>query len=158
MFTTRRKFIALLSATFGWLMTPAIAQQNPDPNRPRRHGPGGGRGRRGADDYVLPPELSAFSWLSLVLGRVDRLSVTDDEVLILDFKTGCPPVNVEAASPQYLAQMALYREGAARIFPGRRIACGLVWTEGPLLMRLPDALMDAQLARIAQKYGPDGAS
>ena len=76
MFTTRRKFIALLSATFGWLMTPAIAQQNPDPNRPRRHGPGGGRGRRGADDYVLPPELSAFSWLSLVLGRVSDQSVT----------------------------------------------------------------------------------
>ena len=75
-FTTRRKFIALLSATFGWLMTPAIAQQNPDPNRPRRHGPGGGRGRRGADDYVLPPELSAFSWLSLVLGRVSDQSVT----------------------------------------------------------------------------------
>jgi len=76
MFTTRRKFIALLSATFGWLMTPAIAQQNPDPNRPRRHGPGGGRGRHGADDYVLPPELSAFSWLSLVLGRVSDQSVT----------------------------------------------------------------------------------
>jgi hypothetical protein len=73
---SRRKFIALLSATFGWLMTPAIAQQNPDPNRPRRHGPGGGRGRRGADDYVLPPELSAFSWLSLVLGRVSDRSVT----------------------------------------------------------------------------------
>ena len=54
--------------------------------------------------------------------------------------------------------MALYREGAARIFPGRRIVCGLVWTEGPLLMRLPDALMDAQLARIAQKYGSDEAS
>ena len=74
--TTRRKFIALLSATFGWLMTPAIAQPDPDPNRPRRHGPGGGRGRRDAQDYVLPPELAAFSWLSLVLGRVSDQSVT----------------------------------------------------------------------------------
>ena len=78
LFTTRRKFIALLSATLGWLMTPVIAQQNPDANRPRRHGPGsgGGRGRRGAEDYVLPPELAAFSWLSLVLGRVTDKSVT----------------------------------------------------------------------------------
>lgn len=74
--TTRRKFIALISATFGWLMTPAIAQQNNDPNRPRRHGPSGGRGRPGAQDYVLPPELAAFSWLSLVLGRVTDKSVT----------------------------------------------------------------------------------
>jgi len=77
LFTPRRKFIALLPATFGWLMTPAIAQLNPDPNRPRRHGPGGGgRGRRDAQDYVLPPELEAFSWLSLVLGRVSDQSVT----------------------------------------------------------------------------------
>jgi len=77
LFTTRRKFIALLSATFGWLMTPAIAQENPDPNRPRRHGPGGGgRGRRDAQDYVLPPDLAAFSWLSLVLGRVTDKLVT----------------------------------------------------------------------------------
>ncbi len=109
-------------------------------------------------EVAFQAELARFGPGALVLGRVDRLSVTDDEVLILDFKTGRPPATVDAASPQYLAQMALYREGAARIFPGRRIACGLVWTEGPLLMRLPDALMDVQLARIAQKYGPDGAS
>ena len=77
LFTTRRRFIALLSATFGWLMTPAIAQQNPDPNHPRRHGPGGGgHGRRDAQDYVLPQELATYSWLSLVLGRVSDQSVT----------------------------------------------------------------------------------
>jgi len=76
LFTTRRKFLALLSATLGWLMTPAIAQPNPNPNRPRPPGPGGGRGRRGAGDYVLPPELATFSWLSLVLGRVSDQSVT----------------------------------------------------------------------------------
>ena len=109
-------------------------------------------------EVAFQAELPQFGPGALVLGRVDRLSVTDDEVLILDFKTGRPPATVDAASPQYLAQMALYREGAARIFPGRRIACGLVWTEGPLLMRLPDALMDAQLARIAQKYTHDEAS
>ena len=46
-----------------------------DSTRPRNIG-GGGRGRRGAEDYALPPELSAFSWLSLVLGRVSDQSVT----------------------------------------------------------------------------------
>ena len=75
LFTNRRKFIRLLAATFGWLVTPSIAQQNNDPNRPRRQGPGG-RGGRNGRDYVLPPELAAFSWLSLVLGRVSDQSVT----------------------------------------------------------------------------------
>jgi len=82
---TRRKFLGALASTLAWLSLPAIAQQNPDPNRPRRHGPGGGgggggRGRRGAQDYVLPPELAAFSWLSLVLGRITEKSVTASTV------------------------------------------------------------------------------
>jgi hypothetical protein len=76
LFTTRRKFLALLSASLGWLLAPAIAQQDNDPNRPRRRSPGGGHGRRDAQDYVLPPDLAAFSWLSLALGRVSDQSVT----------------------------------------------------------------------------------
>jgi len=72
--TNRRKFLFLLVSTLAWLFTPTMAQ-NVDPDRSKRHGPGGGR-RRGAEDYVLPQELSAFSWLSLVLGRVSDQSVT----------------------------------------------------------------------------------
>ena len=72
--TNRRKFLFLLSSTLAWFFTPAMAQ-NVAPEKPKRHGQGGGR-RRGADEYVLPPELSAFSWLSLVLGRVTDKSVT----------------------------------------------------------------------------------
>ena len=66
--------------------------------------------------------------------------MTADEVLILDYKTNRPPpAREEEVDPVYLAQMALYRDGAARIFPGRRIVCGLVWTDGPRLLRLSDA-------------------
>jgi hypothetical protein len=72
--TSRRKFLFLLSSTLAWCFTPAVAQ-NAAPEKPRLHGQGGGR-QRGADDYVLPTELSAFSWLSLVLGRVSDQSVT----------------------------------------------------------------------------------
>ena len=72
--TNRRKFLVLLSSTLAWFFTPAMAQ-NVAPEKPNRHGQGGGR-RRGADEYVLPPELSAFSWLSLVLGRGSDQSVT----------------------------------------------------------------------------------
>jgi ATP-dependent helicase/nuclease subunit A len=91
-------------------------------------------------------------------GRIDRLAVTDDEVLILDFKTNRPPPSREAdVAPVYRAQMALYRAAAARIFPGHRIVCGLLFTDGPRLMRLSDSLLDAQLREIAVKLAARAA-
>jgi len=100
------------------------------------------------------PELGPGAQVN---GRVDRLAVTDQEVLILDFKTNRPPpAQEEDVSPIYLAQMALYRAAAARIFPDRRIVCGLVWTDGPSLMRLSDALLDRQMALIRRRLDPEG--
>ncbi len=82
-------------------------------------------------------------------GRIDRLAVTDNEILAVDFKTNRPPpASVDEVSTVYLAQMALYRAALAKIFPGRRIAAALVWTEGPRLMPLPDALLDAEIGHI----------
>jgi ATP-dependent helicase/nuclease subunit A len=82
-------------------------------------------------------------------GRIDRLAVSGDEVLAVDFKTNRPPPGrAEDVSTLYLAQMALYRAALAKVFPGKRIACALVWTEGPRLMPLSDALLDAEIARI----------
>ncbi|HWC62636.1 MAG TPA: 3'-5' exonuclease, partial [Rhizomicrobium sp.] len=91
--------------------------------------------------------------LGEVTGRIDRLAVTPDEVLILDFKTNRPPpAREEDVDPAYLAQMALYRDSAARIFPGRRIVCGLIWTDGPKLLRLSDAVLDRQIAALTHAY------
>jgi ATP-dependent helicase/nuclease subunit A len=87
---------------------------------------------------------------------VDRLAVTDAEVLLLDFKTNRPPpAREENVSPVYLAQMALYRAAAAHIFPEKRIVCGLIWTDGPFLMRLSDAILDRQMALIRGRLDPD---
>ncbi|HKD48561.1 MAG TPA: double-strand break repair helicase AddA [Rhizomicrobium sp.] len=99
------------------------------------------------------PELGTGAQVN---GRVDRLAVTDNEVLIVDFKTNRPPpAREEDVSSLYLAQMALYRAAAGRIFPGKRIVCGLVWTAGPFLMRLSDALLEAQMGQIRRRLDPD---
>ena len=74
--TNRRKFLAALASAFAWFQLPAFAQNNGPGQRKRGGQGGGGRGHRGAQDYVLPPELATFSWLSLVLGRVSDQSVT----------------------------------------------------------------------------------
>ncbi len=101
------------------------------------------------------PELGPGAQVN---GRVDRLAVSATEVLILDFKTNRPPpAHEEDVSPIYLAQMALYRAAAAQIFPARRIVCGLVWTDGPSLMRLSDAILDRQMVLIRRRLDPEGA-
>ncbi len=98
------------------------------------------------------PELGAGARVN---GRIDRLAVTEREVLILDFKTNRPPPRNEAEVPQvYLAQMALYRAAAAKIFPGKRIVCGLVFTDGPRLLQLSDVVLDTQMAGMAARLDP----
>jgi len=97
---------------------------------------------------ALLPELGSVR----VSGQIDRLAVTDDAVLIADFKTNRPPPATAVETPTiYLAQMALYRAALARIYPGKRIECALIWTVGPRLMKLPAALLDAELAKIGRR-------
>jgi hypothetical protein len=71
--TTRRKFLAALTTSLTWISLPVFGQTN-SPPAPRKQG--GGRKRRDDRDYVLPAELAAFSWLSLVLGRATERSAT----------------------------------------------------------------------------------
>lgn len=100
------------------------------------------------------PELGVGARIN---GRIDRLAVTDERVLILDYKTNRPPPAREADVPAvYLAQMALYRAAAAKVFPGRRIVCGLVFTDGPRLLQLSDVVLDAQMSGILARLDPEG--
>jgi ATP-dependent helicase/nuclease subunit A len=45
--------------------------------------------------------------------------------------------------------MALYRAAAQAVFPGKRIVCGLLFTDGPRLLQLSDVVLDARLAAIS---------
>jgi ATP-dependent helicase/nuclease subunit A len=77
-----------------------------------------------------------------VSGRIDRLAITPDRVLVVDFKTNRPaPDRIEDADPAYLTQMALYVAALRTVWPGRRVEAALVWTDGPRLMPIPDALL-----------------
>ncbi len=100
-------------------------------------------------EVALAAELADFGGVR-VNGRVDRLAVTPSEVLVLDFKTDrVVPARQGDVSTGYLAQMALYRAALRKIFANRTIVCGLLWTAGPVLMRLEDELLDAQITRLA---------
>ena len=84
-----------------------------------------------------------------ISGRLDRLVVSDDRVLVVDFKTNRPaPTRIEEADPAYLRQMALYWAVLGQVFPGRRVEAALVWTDGPQLMSIPEILMAKTLAEL----------
>ena len=78
-----------------------------------------------------------------IAGRIDRLLVTDERVLLVDYKSLRPaPRTPEAVPRAYLRQMALYHALLRRSFPGRAIATALLWTAVPRLMPLPESLLD----------------
>jgi len=82
-----------------------------------------------------------------VSGRMDRLVITSERVLVIDFKTNRPaPDRIEDADPAYVLQMAVYVSVLARLYPERTVEAALVWTDGPRLMAVPASLMDAALA------------
>jgi ATP-dependent helicase/nuclease subunit A len=79
---------------------------------------------------------------TVMAGQIDRLLVTEDAVLVVDYKTNRPPPQDAAdVPPIYLRQMGAYLDLLSRIYPGRRVSGALLWTDGPRLMPLAPALL-----------------
>jgi ATP-dependent helicase/nuclease subunit A len=83
----------------------------------------------------------------LISGQVDRLAVTDEAVLIADYKTNrSVPASAEDAPPDYVLQLALYRAVLRQLYPDRSVHAALVWTEVPEIMVIPSQALDRALA------------
>ena len=121
----------MLDAAMGVLETPAFA------------GVFAQGGRAEAPVIGGAPELPADT---VINGRVDRLVVTDTDILIVDFKTDQPaPARAEDVAETYLAQMGAYYAVLKQAYPAHDISAALVWTDGPDLMQLPPERMLAAL-------------
>jgi ATP-dependent helicase/nuclease subunit A len=85
-----------------------------------------------------------------VSGKIDRLSVTADAVLIVDYKTTSPaPAGLDGVQPAHIAQLALYRALLEPLYPGRAIEAALLYTETPVLIAVPAAALADALVRLA---------
>ena len=68
-------------------------------------------------------------------GQIDRIVVTDDAVLVVDYKTLRPAPASESDVPAlYLDQLAAYVAAIEAIYPDKRVRAALLWTDGPRLM------------------------
>lgn len=85
-----------------------------------------------------------------VAGQIDRLAVTPERVLLVDYKTNRRPPRSPADTPvAYLRQMAAYRRLLQHIYPGRPVDAALVWTETGEVARLEPGLLDAHIPEAA---------
>ncbi len=82
-----------------------------------------------------------------VIGQIDRIAEGETEVLIADFKTGEPRAADETPDT-YLIQMALYRAALAPLWPQKHLRMLLVWTYGPKIVTLDEAILDRALAKL----------
>jgi ATP-dependent helicase/nuclease subunit A len=80
-------------------------------------------------------------------GQIDRIVVTEDAVLVVDYKTLRPAPASEAEVPAlYLDQLAAYAAAIQAIYPGKRVRAALLWTDGPRLMPVSAERLDRRLA------------
>ncbi|MGF9566353.1 double-strand break repair helicase AddA [Neorhizobium sp. JUb45] len=87
-----------------------------------------------------------------VSGRIDRLVVNDSRVMIMDYKTNRNPPGSQEQTPfSHRAQLAIYREILAPLYPGRAIDCVLVYTESGHVIRLSDDLLSRSLSELRTK-------
>ncbi|MEM1428927.1 MAG: double-strand break repair helicase AddA [Pseudomonadota bacterium] len=81
-------------------------------------------------------------------GSVDRLILSQECVLAVDFKTNATrPDTPETVPEGILRQMGAYRAALSQTFPDRRVETAILWTRDATLMPLPDHLLQAALAR-----------
>ncbi|WP_461434062.1 PD-(D/E)XK nuclease family protein, partial [Hoeflea alexandrii] len=71
-----------------------------------------------------------------VSGRIDRIALDGDRVLIIDYKTGLAPRPGEDPPAGHISQLAIYRALLAPLYPGRRIDAALVYVSAPVLVEI----------------------
>ncbi len=79
-------------------------------------------------------------------GIIDRLVITDTEVLIVDYKTNATvPSRAEDTPLGLLRQMGAYSEAAKLIWPDKKIKTAILWTRTAELMPLDHHIVIAAL-------------
>jgi ATP-dependent helicase/nuclease subunit A len=82
-------------------------------------------------------------------GTIDRLVVTPDRVLAVDFKTNATvPATPQDCPLGLLRQMGAYAHALKQIYPDRQVQTALLWTRNATLMDLPDTLITEALVGV----------
>lgn len=83
-----------------------------------------------------------------ISGAIDRLCISDQRVLAVDFKTNAAVPDTPSQTPEgILRQMGAYLEVLENIYPDRVVDVAILWTATGQLMPLEHGIVRAALAR-----------
>ncbi|MEQ3625708.1 MAG: double-strand break repair helicase AddA [Celeribacter sp.] len=106
-----------------------------------------------AEDALAEVEITAILpdlGHARVHGTIDRLIVTPERVLAVDFKSNrVIPERAEDVPEGLLRQMGAYAAALTQIYPDRTVDIGLLWTRNASLMEVPCDLAMAAMRRAA---------
>jgi len=72
-----------------------------------------------------------------IVGVIDRLVLSQDTALIIDFKTNQEvPSSIDEVPPGVLKQMGAYAASMQKVFPKKNIELGIIWTYSAELMKI----------------------
>ncbi|SFP06914.1 double-strand break repair helicase AddA [Qipengyuania nanhaisediminis] len=90
-------------------------------------------------DALAEIPLAATVQGQVVMGTADRLLVTAEKVIVVDFKTARrPPASLDAVPETTMRQMAAYVAALEAIYPGRAVEAAVLYTQTPQLIALPE--------------------
>lgn len=103
-------------------------------------------------DALAEVPLAATVGGQVVAGTADRLLITPEEVLVVDFKTARrPPSDAAGIAQGTVKQMAAYVAALGAIYPGREIKAAVLYTQTPQLIALPKAMLEAAKPQLPAK-------
>ncbi|QPC99801.1 double-strand break repair helicase AddA [Qipengyuania soli] len=101
-------------------------------------------------DALAEIPLAATVEGQVVMGTADRLLVTGERVVVVDFKTARrPPSSLDAIPESTMRQMAAYVAALERIYPDRTVEAAVLYTQTPQLFALPGERLDAYKTQFA---------
>ncbi len=102
-----------------------------------------------AADALAEVSLTAdLPGLGTLTGAIDRLIVTPERIVALDFKSNrTVPDRPEQVPEGILRQLGAYAAMLEAIYPGRSVETALLWTAAPRFMSVPHSMVREALAR-----------
>jgi ATP-dependent helicase/nuclease subunit A len=72
-----------------------------------------------------------------VAGRIDRIAITETEIILVDYKTGRAPADPDDIPQSHLKQLSVYGALLQDLYPDRTIKTAILWTALPQIVFVP---------------------
>ena len=97
-----------------------------------------------SDRALAEVPIAATVGEQVIAGTIDRLLIGPERILLVDFKSARrPPASLDEVPVAILRQLAAYAAALEVTYPGRAVQAALLYTQVPMLLELPAALLAA---------------